>query len=93
MILTTDWIKLEKKLVNLTGQWKISKLKQRHKDLQKIKQSFSKLQKSTGDLTHTIKFQEEKGDTQSWGERFEEMIAKISPNLIKIQVTPIKECT
>lgn len=36
MILTTDWIKLEKKLVNLTGQWKISKLKQRHKDLQKI---------------------------------------------------------
>ena len=58
---------------------------ERPKDLQKIKQSFSKLQESTGDLTHTVKFQEEKGDTQSWGERFEEMIAKISPNLIRIQ--------
>ena len=29
MTLTTDWIKLEKKLFNLTGQCKISKLKQR----------------------------------------------------------------
>lgn len=35
MTLTTDWIKLEKKLFNLTSQCKISKLKQRHKDLQK----------------------------------------------------------
>ena len=48
MILTTDWIKLEKKLVKLTGQWKISKLQQRdlkiYKKLNRASVSYRKVQ-------------------------------------------------